>query len=315
MEGYKLTASSSPHIKSDQNVSKIMLDVLIALIPALIASIFYFGVNSLILVVVSVVSAVLTELLCQKLMKRPVTINDFSAAVTGLLLAFNIPSTAPIWLPIVGSFFAIAIAKQTFGGLGHNFINPALAGRAFLMASFMPYMTNFKAPMGIDAIATATPLAILKGTAESGAQLPSLTEMLMGRIPGSLGETAALLLIIGGIYLIVKKVISWKIPVAYIGTVAVIALITEKSLTGMTYHLLAGGLMLGAFFMATDYASSPISSNGKIIYGVGAGLITMLIRKLGGYPEGVSYSILLMNVLAPLIDKFTAPKVFGGVKK
>lgn len=315
MEGYKLTASSSPHIRSDENVSKIMLDVLIALVPAFIASIFYFGINSLILVVASVLSAVITELACQKIMKKPITINDFSAAVTGVLLAFNIPSTAPIWLPIVGSFFAIAIGKQVFGGLGNNFINPALAGRAFLMACWLPLMTNFKAPVGIDAIATATPLAILNGSADTGAQLPSLVEMLMGRIPGSLGETSALLLILGGLYLIIKKVISWKIPVAYIGTVAVISLITERSIAGMLYHLLAGGLMLGAFFMATDYSSSPISSRGKIIYGIGAGILTMLIRKLGGYPEGVSYSILLMNVLAPLIDKYTGPKVFGGAKK
>ncbi len=315
MEGYKLTASSSPHIRSDENVSKIMLDVLIALIPAFIASIFYFGINSLILVVASVLSAVITELACQKIMKKPVTINDFSAAVTGVLLAFNIPSTAPVWLPIIGSFFAIAIGKQVFGGLGNNFINPALAGRAFLMACWLPLMTDFKAPVGIDAIATATPLAILKGTADTGAQLPSLIEMFIGRIPGSLGETSALLLILGGLYLIIKKVISWKIPVAYIGTVAVISLITERSIDGMLYHLLAGGLMLGAFFMATDYSSSPISSKGKIIYGIGAGMLTMLIRKLGGYPEGVSYSILLMNILAPLIDKYTNPKLFGGAKK
>ena len=315
MEGYKLTASSSPHIRSDENVSKIMLDVLIALVPAFIASIFYFGINSLILVVASVLSAVITELACQKIMKKPVTVNDFSAAVTGVLLAFNIPSTAPIWLPIIGSFFAIAIGKQVFGGLGNNFINPALAGRAFLMACWLPLMTDFKAPVGIDAIATATPLAILKGTAETGAQLPSLMEMFMGRIPGSLGETSTLLLILGGLYLIIKKVISWKIPVAYIGTVAVISLITERSIDGMLYHLLAGGLMLGAFFMATDYSSSPISSKGKIIYGIGAGMLTMLIRKLGGYPEGVSYSILLMNVLAPLIDKYTGPKIFGGARK
>lgn len=315
MEGYKLTASSSPHIRSDENVSKIMLDVLIALVPAFIASIFYFGINSLILVVASVLSAVITELACQKIMKKPVTVNDFSAAVTGVLLAFNIPSTAPIWLPIIGSFFAIAIGKQVFGGLGNNFINPALAGRAFLMACWLPLMTDFKAPVGIDAIATATPLAILKGTAETGAQLPSLMEMFMGRIPGSLGETSALLLILGGLYLIIKKVISWKIPVAYIGTVAVISLITERGIDGMLYHLLAGGLMLGAFFMATDYSSSPISSKGKIIYGIGAGMLTMLIRKLGGYPEGVSYSILLMNVLAPLIDKYTGPKIFGGARK
>lgn len=315
MEGYKLIASSSPHIRSEENVSKIMLDVLIALIPAFIASIFYFGFNSIILVVASVLSAIITEAACQKIMKKPITINDFSAVVTGMLLAFNIPSSAPIWIPVIGSAFAIAIGKQVFGGLGNNFINPALAGRAFLMACWLPLMTNFGAPVGIDAIATATPLAIMKGAAETGAQLPSMMEMLMGRIPGCLGETSALLLILGGVYLIVRKVISWRIPVAYIGTVAVIALITERSLNGMLYHLLAGGLMLGAFFMATDYSSSPVTSRGKIIYGIGAGLLTMLVRKLGGYPEGVSYSILLMNVLAPLIDKYTSPKLFGGAKR
>lgn len=315
MEGYKLIASSSPHIRSDENVSKIMLDVLIALIPAFIASIFYFGIKSIILVVASVLSAVITEVACQKLMKKPITINDFSAVVTGVLLAFNIPSTAPIWIPVIGSAFAIAIGKQVFGGLGNNFINPALAGRAFLMACWLPQMTNFSAPLGIDAIATATPLAILKGTADTGAQLPGLMDMFMGRIPGCLGETSALLLIVGGIYLIARKIISWRIPAAYIGTVAVIALITEGSFNGMLYHLFAGGLMLGAFFMATDYSSSPITPKGKIIYGIGAGLLTMLIRKLGGYPEGVSYSILLMNVLAPLIDKYTGPKVFGGAKR
>ena len=315
MEGYKLIASSSPHIRSDENVSKIMLDVLIALIPAFIASIFYFGFNSILLVAASVLSAIITEVACQKIMKKPITISDFSAAVTGVLLAFNLPSTTPIWIPVIGSAFAIAIGKQVFGGLGNNFINPALAGRAFLLACWPTLMTNFSAPVGIDAIATATPLAIMKGTAETGAQLPSIMEMLMGRIPGCLGETSAILLIVGGIYLIARKVISWRIPAAYIGTVAVIALITEGNFNGMLYHLLAGGLMLGAFFMATDYASSPVTPRGKIIYGIGAGLITMLIRELGGYPEGVSYSILLMNILAPLIDKYTSPKLFGGAKR
>ena len=315
MEGYKLIASSSPHIRSDENVSKIMLDVLIALIPAFIASIFYFGFNSILLVAASVLSAIITEVACQKIMKKPITISDFSAVVTGVLLAFNLPSTTPVWVPVIGSAFAIAIGKQVFGGLGNNFINPALAGRAFLLACWPTLMTNFTAPVGIDAIATATPLAILKGTAEAGLELPGLMDMFMGRIPGCLGETSALLIIVGGLYLIFRKVISWRIPTAYIGTVAIISLITEGSLNGMLYHLFAGGLMLGAFFMATDYASSPVTPRGKIIYGIGAGLLTMLIRKLGGYPEGVSYSILLMNVLAPLIDKYTNPKVFGGVKR
>ncbi|QSX06203.1 RnfABCDGE type electron transport complex subunit D [Sedimentibacter sp. zth1] len=314
MEENRLKASSSPHIRSDESVNKIMLDVLIALLPAFIASIFYFGVKSLILVVASVLSAVITEALCQKIMKRPITIGDLSAIVTGVLLAFNLPSTTPVWMPVIGSAFAIAIGKQVFGGLGQNFINPALAGRAVLFACWPALMGNYVAPLGIDAVATATPLAILKGTADAGLQMPGLLEMFIGRIPGCIGETSAVLLIIGGIYLIVRKVISWRIPVAYIGTVAVIALISEGNLTGMSYYLFAGGLMLGAFFMATDYATSPVTPKGKIIYGIGAGVLTMLIRKLGGYPEGVSYSILLMNVATPLIDKYTSPKIFGGAK-
>ncbi len=316
MEGYKIIASSSPHIRSDETISKVMLDVLIALVPALVASVYFFGINSLVLVIASVASAVISEIVCQKIMKVPVTINDFSAVVTGVLLAYNIPSTAPIWLPVIGSAFAIVIGKQVFGGLGNNFINPALAGRAFLLASWPALMTSFANPVGsVDAIASATPLAIMKGTAEAGLELPTLVDMFIGRIPGSLGETSAILLMVGGLYLIFKKVITWRIPVAYIGTVALVALLTEGSITGMLYHLSAGGLMLGAFFMATDYSSCPVTPTGKIIYGIGAGLLTMLIRELGGYPEGVSYSILLMNIVAPLLDKYVKPRVFGGAKK
>lgn len=308
----RLIASSSPHIRSDETVSRIMLDVIIALIPAFIASVYYFGLASVKITILSVLTAVIAEVACQKAMKRPVTIRDLSAVVTGILLAFNLPPSVPWWIPIVGSAFAIIIGKQVFGGIGHNFINPALAGRAMLATSWPVIMINWVNPAGVDAVSTATPLAIMK---ETTASLPPLSDLFLGRIPGCLGETSAILLIIGGIYLVYRGVITWRIPVAYIGTVAVVSLITEGSITGMTYHLFAGGLMLGAIYMATDYSSSPVTPKGKIIYGIGAGLITMLIRKASTLPEGVSYSILLMNVAAPLIDKYTSPKVFGGVKK
>lgn len=305
----KLIGSSSPHIRSDETTQKLMLEVIIALLPALIASVFYFGFRSLLLVVASVISAVLTEYVCQKIMKKPVTVSDLSAVVTGILLAFNVPPSVPWWIPVIGSAFAIAIGKQIFGGIGFNFVNPALAGRAFLMASWSSLMTTGWIDPATDAVASATPLAIIKGT--TAGELPSLLNMFLGRIPGVLGETSAILLIIGGIYLIYRGVIKWIIPVVYIGTVAVIALFVDGS--GLVlYHLFGGGLMLGAFFMATDYATSPITDKGRIIYAVGAGILTMIIRKVGGYPEGVSYSILLMNVATPLIDKYVTPKLFGG---
>ncbi len=308
----RLIASSSPHIRSDETISRIMLDVIIALLPATLASIYFFRFNALKLIVLSIASAVITEAIFQKARKQPVTINDLSAVVTGLLLAFNIPASAPWWIPVVGSAFAIAIVKQFFGGLGHNFMNPALAARAMLLASWPTIMTEWITP-GVDAVSTATPLAIIKGQAEG--TLPSITNMLMGNIGGSLGETSAILLIIGGIYLLYRKVINWRIPFTYIGTVAVIMLAFGGGFENMIYHLLAGGLMLGAFFMATDYASSPVTKKGQIIFGIGAGILTSVIRLKGGYPEGVSYSILLMNVAAPLIDKYTSPKVFGEVKQ
>jgi len=316
MEGNKLIASSSPHIRSEETTQRIMLDVIIALVPALIASVYFFGIHALLLELVSIITAIVSEYICQKIMKRPATIGDLSAVVTGLLLAFNMPATAPLWLPIIGSAFSIIVAKQLFGGLGNNFINPALAGRAMMMASWPVLMMNFNlAPTGVDAVVSATPLAILKGTAV-GMDLPPLFDMFIGKIPGCMGETSALLLVIGGIYLIYRKVISWRIPVTYIGVVAILALITEGSLELMAYHIFGGGLMLGAFFMATDYASSPTSPKGQFVYAALAGCLTMLIRQLGGYPEGVSYSILLVNLVAPLLDKYMAPKVFGtGGKK
>lgn len=254
----------------------------------------------------------MTEALCQKIRKQAITIDDFSAVVTGLLLGMNLPSSVPYWIPVVGSVFAIAVVKQAFGGLGHNFINPALAARALLVASWPVQMTTWSS-VTTDATATATVLGIIKeGT---GATLPSIMDMFLGRIGGSIGETSALLLILGGIYLIYKGIISIKIPGIYIGTVAILTLIITGFDINMTIiHILSGGLILGAFFMATDYASSPITPKGQIIYALGMGLITVVIRFYGGYPEGVSYSILLMNVAAPLIDKYSKQRVFGGAK-
>lgn len=310
----KLIGSSSPHIRSEQTTHKIMLDVLIGLLPALAASVFYFGFNSLVLVVLSVASAVVTEYVLQIIMKKDVAISDLSAVVTGVLVAFNIPSTAPWWIAVMGSVFAIAIAKQIFGGIGFNFMNPALVGRAFLMASWPVHMTTGFIDPITDAVTTATPLAILKGVEGEALPLPSLIDMLLGRMPGSLGETSAILLIIGGVYLIYRGVIKWIIPVVYIGTVAVLAMFVDGP-SMVAYHIFGGGLILGAFFMATDYVTCPITDKGKIIYAVGCGALTMLIRAVGGYPEGVSYSILLMNIMTPLIDKYVSPKLFGGAKK
>ncbi|KPU27842.1 NADH:ubiquinone oxidoreductase [Caloranaerobacter sp. TR13] len=309
----KLIVSSSPHLRSDETINRIMLDVIIALLPATLASIYYFRFNALKLIVLAVLTAMVTEALIQKLMKKPITVNDLSAVITGLLLAFNIPASAPWWIPVIGSAFAIAIVKQAFGGLGHNFMNPALAARAMLLASWPVIMTNWVAP-GAEAVSTATPLAILKGEAANQI-LPPLKDVFFGNVGGSLGETSAILLILGGAYLLYRGVINWRIPFTYIGTVAVMMLIFDGGLTSMIYHIFAGGLMLGAFFMATDYASSPVTPKGQIIFGIGCGVITSVIRLYGGYPEGVSYSILLMNVVAPLLDKYTSPRVFGEVKQ
>lgn len=309
--------SGTPHVRSKESIQSIMRDVIIALIPATAAGIFFFGIPALILIAVSIVACVFFEWLYQKLMKKTVTISDLSAVVTGLLLAMNLPASAPIWVPIVGAAFAIIFAKQLFGGLGQNFINPALAGRAFLLASYPTEMTTWTAPVGFsgaDAVAVATPLATLKTGAMPDA---SLTDVILGtNIGGCIGETCAIALIIGGIYLLVKHVISWKIPVLYILTVFVLtAAIGRKGLRVPVYEIFTGGLMLGAFFMATDYASSPVTPKGQIIFAIGCGVITTLIRIFGGYPEGVSYSILIMNLAVPLIERFTEPKIFGALPK
>lgn len=308
----RLTVSSSPHIRSSETTQKIMRDVAIALTPAALFGVYNFGIRALIILVVSILTAVVTEAACQKIRKQTITVNDFSAVVTGLLLGMNLPSTVPYWIPIVGSIFAIAVVKQAFGGLGHNFINPALAARALLVASWPVQMTTWVSP-NADAVSSATVLGILKEGLD--VELPSLMDMLLGTIGGCIGETSALLLLLGGIFLIYRGIISIKIPGIYIGTVAVLTLIiTGFDIQTTMIHILSGGLILGAFFMATDYASSPITAKGQIIYAFGMGLLTVIIRFYGGYPEGVSYSILLMNVAAPLIDKYTKPRVFGGAK-
>lgn len=310
----KLIVSSSPHILDDDTTQRIMLDVIIALLPATIAAIYYFKINAAIVILLSVLTAVISEAVFQKIMKQPITINDLSAVVTGLLLAFNMPASAPWWMPVLGSIFAIVVVKQFFGGIGHNFMNPALTARIMLMISYTGRMTSWVAP-GVDAVSTATPLSFVKGVAEVPSNAPKLIDMLFGNIGGSLGETSAILLILGGIYLVYRGIISIQIPAIYIGTVAVATLLFGGfDAYFMMYHLLAGGLMLGAIYMATDYASAPVTPKGRIIFAFGCGILTSVFRLYGGYPEGVGFSILLMNIVAPLIEKYTGPRVFGEVK-
>lgn len=307
--------SGTPHVRSKESIQSIMRDVIIALVPATAAGIYYFGLKALVLIVAAIVSAVFFEWLYEKITKKPVTISDLSAVVTGLLLAMNLPAAAPVWVAIVGSAFAIIFAKQLFGGLGQNFINPALAGRAFLLASYPTEMTTWSVPNGLevaDAATYATPLAQLK----AGNLDASLGQLFLGQCGGTIGETCAIALIIGGIYLLYKHVISWKIPVIYIATVAILFGVLGRHGIRMPLHeICAGGVMLGGIFMATDYASSPVTPKGQIIFAVGAGLLTYLIRTFGGYPEGVSYSILIMNCCVPLIERFTEPTIFGALPK
>ena len=307
--------SGTPHVRSKESIQSIMRDVIIALVPATAAGIYYFGINALILIIAAIASSVIFEALCQKIMKKPVTVSDLSAVVTGLLLAMNLPAAAPVWVAIVGSAFAIIFGKQLFGGLGQNFINPALAGRAFLLASYPTEMTTWSVPNGLevaDAATYATPLAQLK----AGYLDASLGELMLGQCGGTIGETCAIALIIGGVYLLYKHVISWKIPVIYIATVAILfGVIGRHGMRMPLQEIMAGGVMLGGIFMATDYASSPVTPKGQIIFAVGAGLITYLIRTFGGYPEGVSYSILIMNCCVPLIERFTEPTIFGALPK
>lgn len=307
----KLVISSSPHIHCGTTTRKVMLDVIIALVPALVASIIIFGPRALMVVAVTVLSCVLSEYICRKVMKRENTIGDLSAVVTGILLAFNLPVTINPLMAAFGGVIAIVVVKQMFGGIGQNFVNPALAGRIILMNSFPAAMTNWTKPLAYlhsaDAMTAATPLALIKQHA-SPDQLPSLQNMFLGTTGGCLGETCALALLLGGIYLVVRKVISPVIPLCYLGTAALLSACMGRN---VLVDLLSGGLMLGAIFMATDYTTSPMTVKGQVIFAIGCGVITMLIRNFGSLPEGVSYSIVLMNILVPLIDSGTRPKAFG----
>ncbi len=363
----------SPHVGSNQTTRKIMFDVVIALLPALAAATWFFGPRALLIVFISAASAMLAEYLCLKFMKRPVRFAlDGSAVVTGMLLAYNLPAGVPLWLPVIGTVFAIVVGKQAFGGLGHNIVNPALLGRAFLMASFPILMTaGWAAPEdwragavshwdanGIvaeemssipeaDAISGATPLNVLKQTFDLDASSDAAfregntdealnlenransirnalscrstyTNLLIGRTGGCLGETSVILLLVGAVYLIIRGVLELRLPISYLGTVAFFAWVFGGSgwFNGdPLFHVLAGGVVLGGIFMVSDMVTTPVTPKGRIIFGIGAGLLTMVIRRWGGYPEGCSYSILLMNLVTPLIDKYTRPKEFGEVKK
>ena len=313
----KLTISASPHVKSKTSSTGIMLDVVIALAPSLIAAVFIFGYRVLAVTATTVLTAVAAEYLSRKAMKRHNTIGDLSAIVTGVLLAFNLPVTIPLWMAAIGSVIAIVIVKQMFGGIGQNFVNPALIGRIVLLSSFSTDMTNWVKPLAWragDAVTTASPLALM--AAGQNDQLPGLADMLLGVRAGCLGETCCLALIVGGVYLMIRKVISPVIPFVYIGTFSVIILIAGKGdFTYLAYQIMGGGLLLGAFFMATDYATCPINFKGKIIYAIGCGLLTAVIRLFGSLPEGVSFSIILMNILTPHIESITTPKPFGAVKE
>jgi len=311
----KLIVSSSPHVRDEGSVQKVMSDVVIALLPATIGAVYYFRTRALILILIAVITAVLAEAAVQKIRKQPVTINDMSAVVTGLLIALNITAASAWWIPMIGSAFAIVVVKQLFGGLGKNFMNPALAARILLTLSWTGRMTEWISP-GADAVSTATPLSFIKGQMAVPASAPSLFDSFVGNVGGCMGETSALLLLIGGLYLIYRNVISVRIPLIYIGTVAVLTLIYGGfDIYYMAYHVVSGGLFIGAIFMATDYASSPVTSQGRIIYAFGCGLLTTLIRLFGGFNEGVGFSILLMNVATPLIERYTVPAIYGEVKK
>ena len=306
---YELTISSSPHAHSPVTTQTIMRDVLIALVPALAASVWVFGAGVLARVAVCVIFAVGAEYLFEKACGRPITINDYSAAVTGVLLSYNLPPELPLWMGAFGSIVAIVAVKQLFGGIGYNFANPAITARIVLLISFAGPMTTWTFPKA-DVVATATPLALI--SAGQFDQLPSLTSMFLGNIGGCIGETSSLALLIGFAYLLYRKVITWHIPVFFVGTVAILtALVGYDPL----YQVLSGGLLLGAIFMATDYTTSPVTHAGQIGFGIGCGVLTILFRYFGTYPEGVSYAILIMNCCVGFFDKLGIPKRFGTAKK
>ncbi len=326
---HPLIVSVSPHIRDEESVSRIMWSVNIALLPAMIASFYYFGPRAIFVTTLCVISSVLSEYLFQRAIKKRITISDGSAFLTGLLLGMNLPPNLPFYIPIVGSFIAVVITKQLFGGLGYNIFNPALIGRAFVLITWPKAMTTWSAPtaafVALDTKTTATPLGVLKEEGigklieEFGSKSDLYINLLIGNRAGSLGETSVIFLLIGAAYLLYKRYITWHIPISFLSTVAILAWVFGGK-TGLftgdpLIHLLSGGLILGAFFMATDYVTCPTIRKGQIIFGVGCGAITMLIRLKGGFPEGVMFAILLMNCFSPLIDRNVKPRLFGAVKE
>ena len=316
----KLVVSPSPHIHSGDTISKNMYGVLIALVPAFIVSLYVFGLDALIITAFSVLFCIITEYGVQRFMfKKEPTISDGSAIITGVLLAFNVPANLPIWILAIGAIVAIGVGKMSFGGLGNNIFNPALLGRVFLLISFPTQMTSWPLPSTVEAIDGTTAATVLANIKYNPSALPSISDMFFGLESGSIGEMSVMALLLGLIYMLWKKIITWHIPVSVLLSVAVFAggmyLIDPSPVNNPLIHLLSGGLMLGAVFMATDYATSPLSHKGMIIYGVGIGVVTMCIRLWGAYPEGVSFAILLMNALTPLINNYVKPKRFGEVVK
>lgn len=316
MDDLRLVVSSSPHIHTNESVRRIMLDVLIALFPACVSSVLFFGFRSVVIILSAVCACMLSEFVYEKAVKRETTVSDLSAAVTGVLLGLNMPPTIPIWMLVIGSMFSIIIVKQLYGGLGKNFLNPALAGRCFMLIAWAGAMTNFSAPAFVDAATSATPLAVMKNGADGN--MPTVISAFLGAKGGSIGETSGLCLLIGFVYLLIRRVVTCRIPLTYIITFAVLTFFFGDNTTGMSMavftlmQILTGGLLLGALFMATDYVTTPTTPRGQYIFALGCGILTFVIRRFGGYPEGVSFSILLMNVASPLIETLTVPKPFGA---
>ncbi len=322
----KLTIAPSPHVHSGDSVKRNMYGVVIALVPSLATSLWFFGLQSLAVILTSIVACVVVEFLVQKfLLKVPSTISDGSAVVTGLILAFNLPSSLPLWIVVIGAIFAIGVCKMTFGGLGQNIVNPAIGGRVFLLMSFPAQMTSWIDPTSVDGQTGATPLGLLKEGLKSGktvseiVDLPSGADLFFGSIGGSLGEVSALAILIGLAILLIGRIITWHIPVAVLGSMAVLQGIfyvaNPDGFASPLFTLLTGGALLGAVFMATDYVTSPMTHKGMIIYGCGIGVLTILIRDFGSYPEGMSFAILIMNLVTPLINRFCKPKRFGEIAK
>ncbi len=322
----KLVVSFAPHVRGRDSISSTMLDVIIGLIPILAGGVYYFGPRALTVCAVTVIACVLSEFLWDKATGKENSISDLSAVVTGMLLALALPPTIPYYMAFVGGVFAIIVVKMFFGGIGHNFVNPALAARGFLLASWPVAMTSYVSPMlhlnlfssNADVVTSATPLAVVKGA--EGASAASYTDLFLGNVPGCIGEVSALLILIGGLYLIIRKVITPVIPVTYIIATGLFGYLFDGGFAqgDFLYHILTGGVLLAAFFMATDYVTSPTSTKGQFVYALGAGVITGVIRIFGGYPEGVTYAILIMNIVTPIIDKYIRPRVFGtgrGVAK